>query len=88
MPLFRKPLPLFEGGVYAGKLDPTHNIRLMGVPCCCSFCPGIGDYHSGECATNKEKNKETPTKATKPTRRGNGAGLREIERRILKENKN
>jgi len=26
----------------------------MGVPCC-SFCPGIGDYHSGECATNKEK---------------------------------
>ena len=30
---------------------------------------------------------EMPTKPTKPTRRGNGAGLREIERRILKENK-
>ena len=101
MPLFRKPLPLFEGGVYAGKLDPTHNIRLMGVPCCCSFCPGIGDYHSGECATNKEKqeaflarkkklaekNKGTPTKPTKPTRRGTNGGLREIERTILKENK-
>ena len=100
MPPFRKPIPLFDGGVYAGKLDPTHNIRLMGVPCC-SFCPGIGDYHSGECATNKEKqeaflarkkklaekNKETPTKPTKPTRRGNSAGLREVERTILKENK-
>jgi len=100
MPPFRKPIPLFDGGVYAGKLDPTHNIRLMGVPCC-SFCPGIGDYHSGECATNKEKqeaflarkkklaekNKETPTKPTKPTRRGNNGGLREIERQILKENK-
>ena len=35
-----------------------------------------------------EKNKETPTKPTKPTRRGKGAGLREIERKILKENKN
>ena len=34
-----------------------------------------------------EKNKETPTKPTKPTRRGTGAGLREIERRVLKENK-
>ena len=35
-----------------------------------------------------EKNKETPPKPTKPTRRGKGAGLREIERRILRENKN
>ena len=100
MPPFRKPLPLFEGGVYAGKLDPTHNIRLMGVPCC-SFCPGIGDYHSGECATNKEKqeaflarkkklaekNKATPIKPTKPIRRGTKGGLREVERTILKENK-
>ena len=100
MPLFRKPIPLFDGGVYAGKLDPTHNIRLMGVPCC-SFCPGIGDYHSGECATNKEKqeaflarkkklaekNKATPIKPTKPIRRGNKGGLREVERTILKENK-
>ena len=55
----------------------------MGVPC--SFCPGIGDYHStGECATNKEKqeaflarkkklneNKQgTPSKPTKPCRHG------------------
>ena len=34
--------------VLVGKLDPTYNIRMMGIPCC-SFCPGIGDYHSGEC---------------------------------------
>ena len=36
-----------------------------------------------------ERNKETPTKPTftKPTRRGNSAGLREVERTILKENK-
>ena len=34
-----------------------------------------------------EKNKATPTKLTKPTRRGNSAGLREVERTILKENK-
>ena len=101
MPLFRKPLPLFDGGIYAGKLDPTHNVRLMGVPCC-SFCPGIGDYHSGECATNKEKqeaflarkkklaekNTGTTPKPTKPTRRGKHGGLREIERKILKENMN
>ena len=64
--------------------------------------PGIGDYHSGECATNKEKqeaflarkkklneNKQgTPSKPTKPTRRGKHGGLREIERTILKENMN
>jgi hypothetical protein len=101
MPLFRKPIPLFDGGTYAGKLDPTNNIRLMGVPCC-SFCPGIGDYHSGECATNKanqeafmarkkklaEKNTGTTPKPTKPTRRGKHGGLREIERKILKENMN
>jgi hypothetical protein len=100
-PPFRKPIPLFDGGTYAGKLDPTNNIRIMGVPCC-SFCPGIGDYHSGECATNKEKqeaflarkkklneNKQgTPSKPTKPTRRGKHGGLREIERTILKENMN
>jgi len=81
-----------DGGIYAGKLDPTHNIRLMGVPCC-SFCPGISDYHSGECATNKEKqeaflarkkklaekNKATPTKPTKSIRRGKHGGLREID---------
>ena len=34
-----------------------------------------------------EKNKETPAKPTKPTRRGTNGGLREIERTILKENK-
>jgi hypothetical protein len=33
--------------VLVGKLDPTYNIRMMGIPCC-SFCPGIGDYHTGE----------------------------------------
>ena len=55
----------------------------MGVPCC-SFCPGIGDYHSGECATNKE----TPTKPTKSIRRGKHGGLREIDRKTLKENMN
>ena len=101
MPPFRKPIPLFDGGTYAGKLDATNNIRLMGVPCC-SFCPGIGDYHSGECATNKEKqeaflarkkklaekNTGTTPKPTKPTRRGKHGGLREIERKILKENMN
>ena len=91
-----------DGGIYAGKLDPTHNIRLnMGVSCC-SFCPGISDYHSGECATNKEKqeaflarkkklaekNKATPTKPTKSIRRGKHGGLREIERKTLKENMN
>ena len=74
----------------------------MGVPCC-SFCPGIGDFHStGECATNKEKqeaflarkkklaekNTGTTPKPTKPTRRGKHGGLREIERTILKENMN
>jgi len=64
------------------------------------FC--LGDYHSGECATNKanqeafmarkkklaEKNTGTTPKPTKPTRRGKHGGLREIERKILKENMN
>ena len=35
-----------------------------------------------------EANGATPTKPNKPTRRGKNAGLREIERKILKENTN
>ena len=35
------------------KLDPTHNMRIMGTPCC-AFCPGNGD-HTGQCAENNEK---------------------------------
>jgi hypothetical protein len=106
MPLFRKPLPLFDGGIFLrgqARPDPQHPPHggIMGVPCC-SFCPGIDDYHSGECATNKEKreaflarkkklaekNKATPTKPTKSIRRGKHGGLREIERKTLKENMN
>ena len=51
MPIVRKPLYIMRkptASVLVGKLDPTHNIRMMGIPCC-SFCPGIGDYHTGEC---------------------------------------
>ena len=35
-----------------------------------------------------EKNKATPTKPTKSIRRGKHGGLREIERKTLKENMN
>ena len=84
----RKSLMLIDNGKIAGKLDPTHNIRIMGAPCC-SFCLGIGDFHTGECATNKEKheaflarkkkltdgNPNMPSQ--KPTRRGKPIGMRE-----------
>ena len=76
---------------------------FCSVAVCFAAAPSVvlAARHSGECATNKEqqeaflarkkklaeKNKETPTKPTKSTRRGNNGGLREIERQILKENK-
>ena len=101
MPMFRKPIPIFDGGIYAGVLDPTHNIRIVGLPSC-SYCSGIGENHSGACAENKAKmksflerkkklteaNRATPTKSNTPIRRGKHGGLREIERKILKENMN
>ena len=40
--------PLTRGQARPDQQHPPHG----GVPCC-SFCQGIGDYHSGECATNK-----------------------------------
>ena len=99
MPMFRKPLPVIDGGVYAGTLDAIHNIRMVGVPNC-MFCSGIGDHHSGACAQNKTKmlsflarkkklaaaKGATPAEPDKPTRRGTNAGLRAIERKILQEN--
>ena len=97
MPIVRKPLYIMHNRVLVGKLDPTHNIRMMGVPCC-SFCPGIGDYHTGECAENKAKQKRFLARKKKlndgkpnmpnpkPVRRGNKAGMREVSRAILKEN--
>ena len=99
MPIVRKPLYIMHNRVLVGKLDPTHNIRMMGVPCC-SFCPGIGDYHTGECAENKAKQKRflarkqklndgkpnIPNPNRKPVRRGKPAGMREVSRAILKEN--
>ena len=102
MPMFRKPIPIFDGGIYAGVLDPTHYIRIVGLPSC-SHCSGIGENHSGACAENKaikmksflerkkkltEANRATPTKSNTPIRRGKHGGLREIERKILKENMN
>ena len=97
MPIVRKPLYIMHNRVLVGKLDPTHNIRMMGVPCC-SFCPGIGDYHTGECAENKAKQKRFLARKQKlndgkpnmpnpkPVRRGKPAGMREVSRAILKEN--
>ena len=99
MPLFRKPLPVIDGGVFAGTLDATHNIRMVGVPNC-MFCSGIGEYHSGACAQNKAKmlsflarkkklaaaRGATPAEPHKSTRRGTSAGLRAIERKTLQEN--
>ena len=97
MPIVRKPLYIMHNRVLVGKLDPTHNIRMMGVPCC-SFCPGIGDYHTGECAENKAKQERFLARKKKlndgkpnmpnpkPVRRGNKAGMREVSRAILKEN--
>ena len=39
--------------LYAGVLDPTHNMfRIMGMQNC-SYCPGIGKFHTGECEKNK-----------------------------------
>eukprot|EP00964_Phaeocystis_antarctica_P081743 scaffold51159_cov69-Phaeocystis_antarctica.AAC.2 len=79
---------LSHNRVLVGKLDPTHNIRMMGVPCC-SFCPGIGDYHTGECAENKAKQKRFLAREQKlndgkpnmpnpkPVQRGKPAGMRE-----------
>ena len=97
--LFRKPIPIFDGGMYAGTLDAVHNVRMVGVQNC-MFCSGIGDYHSGACAQNKAKmlsflarkkklaaaKGATPAEPDKPTRRGTNAGLRAIERKILQEN--
>ena len=98
MPIVRKPLYIMHNRVLVGKLDPTHNIRMMGVPCC-SFCPGIGEYHTGECAENKAKQERFLARkkklndgkpnmpSPKPVRRGNKAGMREVSRAILKENR-
>ena len=99
MPEARKPIPIFDGGIFAGVLNPIHNIRLVGMQCC-SYCPGIGEFHTGECEQNKahmqsflkrkkkiaEAGGEAPSKSAKPTRRGTIAGLRRIERQNLKEN--
>ena len=99
MPMFRKPIPVIDGGTYAGMLDATHNIRMVGVPNC-MFCSGIGENHSGACAQNKakmlsflkRKQKLAATKGAtsaephKSTRRGTSAGLRAIERKTLQEN--
>ena len=99
MPMFRKPIPVIDGGTYAGMLDATHNIRMVGVPNC-MFCSGIGENHSGACAQNKakmlsflkRKQKLAATKGAtsaephKPTRRGTSAGLRAVERKVLQEN--
>ena len=93
MPMVRKPIMLFDNGKLAGKLDPTHNIRVMGAPCC-SFCPGIGEYHTGACEPNKRKqeaflrrkkalNSGAPNMPSqKPARRppGKRSGMRAIER--------
>ena len=99
MPIVRKPIMLFDNGKLAGKLDPTHNIRVMGAPCC-SFCPGIGEYHTGACEPNKRKqeaflrrkkalNSGVPNMPSqKPARRPTGkrSGMRAIERAYMKEN--
>lgn len=99
MPLFRKPIPIFDGGTYAGMLDAVHNVRMVGVPNC-MFCSGIGDYHSGACEPNKAKmlsflarkkklaaaKGATPAQPHKSTRRGTRAGLCKVERKILQEN--
>ena len=99
MPVARKPIPIFDGGIYAGVLNPIHNIRIVGMQNC-SYCPGIGEFHTGECEKNKaqmqaflkRKQKivaaggQAPSKSTKPTRRGTSAGLRRIMHQDLKEN--
>ena len=100
MPVARKPIPIFDGGIYAGVLNPIHNIRIVGMQNC-SYCPGIGEFHTGECEKNKaqmqaflkRKQKivaaggQAPSKSAKPTRRGTSAGLlRRIMHQDLKEN--
>ena len=99
MPVAHMPIPIFDGGIYAGVQNPIHNIRIVGMQNC-SYCPGIGEFHTGECEKNKaqmqsflkrklkiaEAGGQAPSKSTKPTRRGVSAGLRRIERQVLKEN--
>ena len=97
--MFRKPIPIFDGGIFAGALNPIHNIRLVGMQNC-SYCPGIGEFHTGECEKNKaqmqnflkrkkktvEAGGEVPSKSAKPTRRGTSAGVGRVVRQDLKEN--
>ena len=60
----------------------------------CSYCPGIGEFHTGECEKNKaqmqnfinrkkkilEAGGEVPSKSAKPTRRGTSAGVGRVVR--------
>ena len=93
MPKARKPIPIFDGGIFAGALNPVHNIRIVGMQNC-SYCPGIGEFHTGECEKNKaqmqnflnrkkktlEAGGEVPSKSAKPTRRGTSAGVGRVVR--------
>ena len=82
MPKARKPIPIFDGGIFAGALNPIHNIRIVGMQNC-SYCPGIGEFHTGECEKNKaqmqnflKRRKQTVEAAaercppSRPSRRG------------------
>ena len=51
-PKFRHPLPLLENGKTVSRLDPIHNVRVLGDYC--AWCPGIGEgNHNGDCLKNK-----------------------------------
>jgi len=52
-PKRRKALVILKNGSYMGKLNPIHNIRMLGLDNCLTCC-GIGDFHGSECAGNKK----------------------------------